>query len=93
MRALQFFSLPIPAGNVLESLNGSVNATWIGKFPGDSRPVDGDDGAGDERVGANDSAEANAGIAYNFLLGGTLTGIAYALNPRTLGPFLPAGGL
>ncbi|QNN57229.1 MATE family efflux transporter [Diaphorobacter ruginosibacter] len=30
------FSLPILAGNVLQSLNGSVNAMWIGRFLGEA---------------------------------------------------------
>lgn len=30
------FSLPILAGNVLQSLNGSVNAVWIGRFLGEA---------------------------------------------------------
>ena len=30
------FSLPILAGNVLQSLNGSVNAMWVGRFLGEA---------------------------------------------------------
>jgi len=33
-RALLSFSLPILSGNVLQSINGSVNAVWVGKFLG-----------------------------------------------------------
>lgn len=33
-RALVAFSLPILFGNVLQSVNGSVNAIWVGKFLG-----------------------------------------------------------
>ncbi len=33
-RALVAFSLPILFGNVLQSVNGSVNAVWVGKFLG-----------------------------------------------------------
>jgi putative MATE family efflux protein len=33
-RALLSFSLPILFGNVLQSINGSVNAVWVGKFLG-----------------------------------------------------------
>jgi len=33
-RALLVFSLPILSGNVLQSVNGSVNAIWVGKFLG-----------------------------------------------------------
>jgi putative MATE family efflux protein len=33
-RALLAFSLPILFGNVLQSVNGSVNAVWVGKFLG-----------------------------------------------------------
>ena len=29
------FSLPILAGNVLQSLNGSVNAVWVGRYLGE----------------------------------------------------------
>ena len=32
---LLLFALPILAGNVLQSLNGSVNAMWVGKFLGE----------------------------------------------------------
>jgi putative MATE family efflux protein len=35
-RALLAFSLPILFGNVLQSVNGSVNAVWVGKFLGES---------------------------------------------------------
>jgi len=35
-RALLYFALPILLGNVLQSLNGSVNAVWIGKFLGEA---------------------------------------------------------
>lgn len=31
---LLIFALPILAGNVLQSLNGSVNAIWIGRYLG-----------------------------------------------------------
>ncbi|MCU6797919.1 MATE family efflux transporter [Paenibacillus sp. WQ 127069] len=34
-KTLFLFSLPILLGNVLQSLNGSVNAIWIGKFLGE----------------------------------------------------------
>ena len=33
---LLVFSLPILAGNVLQSLNGSVNAMWVGKYLGEA---------------------------------------------------------
>lgn len=33
-RTLFAFALPILAGNVLQSINGSINAIWIGKFLG-----------------------------------------------------------
>jgi putative MATE family efflux protein len=35
-RALLAFSLPILFGNVLQSVNGSVNAIWVGKFLGEA---------------------------------------------------------
>jgi Na+-driven multidrug efflux pump len=35
-RALLLFSLPILMGNLLQSLNGSVNAIWVGKFLGEA---------------------------------------------------------
>jgi putative MATE family efflux protein len=35
-RALAAFSLPILFGNMLQSLNGSVNAIWVGKFLGEA---------------------------------------------------------
>ena len=33
-RTLFTFTLPILAGNVLQSINGSINSIWIGKFLG-----------------------------------------------------------
>ena len=35
-RSLLLFSLPILAGNIAQSLNGSVNAIWVGKFLGEA---------------------------------------------------------
>jgi putative MATE family efflux protein len=35
-RALLAFSMPILFGNVLQSVNGSVNAIWVGKFLGEA---------------------------------------------------------
>jgi putative MATE family efflux protein len=35
-RVLLAFSLPILLGNVLQSVNGSVNAIWVGKFLGEA---------------------------------------------------------
>lgn len=35
-RALLSFSLPILFGNVLQSVNGSVNAIWVGKYLGEA---------------------------------------------------------
>jgi Na+-driven multidrug efflux pump len=35
-RALLSFALPILFGNVLQSLNGSVNAIWVGKYLGEA---------------------------------------------------------
>jgi Na+-driven multidrug efflux pump len=35
-RTLVAFSLPILAGNVLQSLNGSVNAIWVGHGLGEA---------------------------------------------------------
>jgi putative MATE family efflux protein len=35
-RALLRFSLPILFGNVLQSINGSVNAVWVGKYLGEA---------------------------------------------------------
>ena len=34
--ALLFFSLPILFGNILQSINGSVNAVWVGKYLGEA---------------------------------------------------------
>jgi putative MATE family efflux protein len=34
-KTLFLFSLPILMGNILQSLNGSINAIWIGKFLGE----------------------------------------------------------
>ena len=35
-RALMVFALPILFGNVLQSVNGSVNAIWVGKYLGEA---------------------------------------------------------
>lgn len=35
-RSLLVFSLPILAGNVAQSLNGSVNAVWVGRYLGEA---------------------------------------------------------
>ncbi len=35
-RALLSFALPILFGNVLQSLNGSINAIWVGKYLGEA---------------------------------------------------------
>jgi len=35
-RALLMFSLPVLFGNVLQSVNGSVNSIWVGKFLGEA---------------------------------------------------------
>ena len=35
-KTLFFFALPILAGNVLQSLNGSVNAIWVGHGLGEA---------------------------------------------------------
>ena len=35
-RTLLTFALPMLAGNVLQSLNGSVNAIWVGGFLGEA---------------------------------------------------------
>lgn len=34
-KTLILFSLPILLGNVLQTLNGSINAVWIGKYLGE----------------------------------------------------------
>jgi MATE family, multidrug efflux pump len=35
-RALLLFSLPILMGNLLQSVNGSINSIWVGKFLGEA---------------------------------------------------------
>jgi putative MATE family efflux protein len=35
-RSLLLFALPILAGNIAQSLNGSVNAIWVGRFLGEA---------------------------------------------------------
>lgn len=34
-KTLLFFSMPILLGNILQSLNGSINSIWVGKFLGE----------------------------------------------------------
>ena len=52
-KTLLVFSLPILAGNALQSLNGSINAIWVGRFLGESALT----------------ATANANSIMFFLLG------------------------
>ena len=35
-KTLIFFSLPILAGNMLQSLNGTVNSIWVGRYLGEA---------------------------------------------------------
>ena len=35
-RTLLLFALPVLGSNVLQSLNGSINAVWVGRFLGES---------------------------------------------------------
>jgi putative MATE family efflux protein len=35
-KSLFFFALPVLMGNVLQSLNGTINSVWIGRFLGES---------------------------------------------------------
>jgi len=35
-RALLVFSIPILLGNLLQSVNGSINAIWVGKYLGEA---------------------------------------------------------
>ncbi|KTF30227.1 MATE family efflux transporter, partial [Xanthomonas translucens] len=35
-RQLLLFALPILAGNIAQSLNGSVNAIWVGRYLGEA---------------------------------------------------------
>ena len=53
-RTLIVFALPILAGNILQSLNGSVNSVWVGKYLGEAALT----------------ATANAGSILFLLLGG-----------------------
>ena len=52
-KTLFVFSLPILASNVLQSLNGSINAIWVGRYLG----------------GAALTATANANTIMFFLIG------------------------
>ena len=53
-RGLLLFALPILYGNILQSLNGSVNAVWVGRFLGEAALT----------------AAANANAILFLLLGG-----------------------
>ena len=53
-RGLLLFTLPILFGNVLQSLNGSINSIWVGRYLGEAAL----------------SATANANIVMFLLLGG-----------------------
>lgn len=52
-RNLLLFALPVMAGNIAQSLNGSVNAIWVGRYLGESALT----------------ATANANNVMFFLLG------------------------
>ncbi len=52
-KTLVFFSLPILASNVLQSINGSINSVWVGRYLG----------------GAALTATANANTILFFLIG------------------------
>ena len=71
------FALPILAGNVLQSLNGSINAIWIGRF------------LGEEAL----AAAANANNIMFFLLGAVFgVGMAATiLVGQAMGRHDPAG--
>lgn len=53
MATLFWFSLPVLGSNVLQSLNGSINAVWVGRFLGE----------------AGITATVNANLVLFFLLG------------------------
>src|SRR5690242_16705773 len=53
-RGLLLFALPILAGNILQSLNGSVNSIWVGRYLGEAALT----------------ATANANTVMFVLLGG-----------------------
>lgn len=36
LKTLMLFSMPTLVGNILQSLNGSINAIWVGRLLGDS---------------------------------------------------------
>ncbi len=55
-KTLLLFALPILAGNVLQSLNGSVNAVWVGHFLGEAALA----------------ATSNANMILFFLIGSAL---------------------
>jgi Na+-driven multidrug efflux pump len=38
-RGLLLFTLPILCGNVLQTVNGSVNSVWVGQFLGEAAPT------------------------------------------------------
>ncbi len=76
-RQLLLFSLPILAGNIAQSLNGSVNAVWIGRYLGEAALT----------------AAANANSIMFFLIGSVFgIGMAatiligQAMGPRRRGP-------
>jgi putative MATE family efflux protein len=52
-KTLVYFSLPILAGNVLQSINGSINSIWVGRYLG----------------GAALTATSNANTILFFLIG------------------------
>ena len=58
--SLLLFALPILAGNIAQSLNGSVNAIWVGRFLGESALT----------------ATANANTIMFFLIGAVCLDIA-----------------
>jgi Na+-driven multidrug efflux pump len=83
-RALLAFSLPVLFGNVLQSVNGSVNAIWVGKYLGEASLA---------AVGnSNVVMFLLFGVMFNLLIGGSLIMIVYVLDKHAVGLFLPANG-
>ncbi|WP_159915008.1 MATE family efflux transporter [Pantoea sp. 18069] len=74
-KTLLVFSLPILAGNVLQSLNGSINAIWVGHYLGEAAIT--------ATANANNLLFALIGLMFGIGMAATIL-VAQAMGARNL---------
>ncbi|QKV55097.1 MATE family efflux transporter [Comamonas antarctica] len=74
-KTLLVFSLPILAGNVLQSLNGSINAIWVGRFLGEAAIT--------ATANANNVLFALIGLVFGIGMAATIL-VAQSMGARDL---------